>query len=207
MYKQDTAGKVLVECGSRIGSYEVPSSVLCPVVGLVVNPLSMDGVLASSRWCTLRCLFRWSILINLFAQRSHSNSFSPVWIRSWRFRSSDRVNALVQGVYWQRKGFSFRCAGMCAVIWLVFENTLPNSIQRWEVFPVCCCLSMQLGHVQRFLFLDEDVAAPRDSWSCSLISGRMRPMGWPLGVSCKMVDICGATSAAFVESNSRHSGS
>ncbi len=49
MYKLDTAGEVLVECGSRIGSYEVPSSVLCPVVGLVVNPLSVDGVLASSR--------------------------------------------------------------------------------------------------------------------------------------------------------------
>ncbi len=40
-----------------------------------------------------------------------------------------------------------------------------------------CCPSKQLGHAQRILFRVDDVAAARGAWKCSLVYGRMRPMG------------------------------
>ena len=75
--------------------------------GLPVSPTPIPFAFSRTFWCVFTCLLRWSLLMNRLLHSGHMNRFSPVWVRRWRWSSSERVNLFPQNNQLQTNGRSW----------------------------------------------------------------------------------------------------
>ena len=122
-------------------------------LSLIAVSFAFSASLACLFLCVFRCFDKWSERVNRLPHSLQANLFSPVWVRRWRWSSSDRVKDLLQNSQLHTKGRNPACHLKWALRWLVLPYTFPQP-GMWHIccfglFGSVCWPEIQLGHLQR----------------------------------------------------------